>query len=196
MTPELVTVLRAPLGSLVLSLASTAAAQSYSIGETVEMHIGAGPRWRPCAVIRNEPNEPVMRLKCPVYKTPDYFQGAGEYVIERRADSVRKVGLAGAAASAPAPRPTSQGAPASGGGALKVGEYACYGSGGLIMAGLGFKVLGGGRYTDLDGQSPGTYSVSGGNVVFRGGHLGGQTGRALTPKGGFRIGAQANCEPW
>ncbi len=79
---------------------------------------------------------------------------------------------------------------------LKPGEYACYGSGGRIMIGLGFKVLGGGRYTDLDGKNPGTISVAGGNVRFKGGHLGGQVGRELNAKGGFRIGAQASCEPF
>ena len=79
---------------------------------------------------------------------------------------------------------------------LKTGEYACYGSGGRIMIGLGFKVNGGGRYTDLDGKNPGTFSVAAGNVRFKGGHLDGQVGRALTEKGRFRIGAQASCEPF
>ena len=79
---------------------------------------------------------------------------------------------------------------------LKPGEYACYGSGGRIMIGPGFKLLGGGRYTDLDGNNPGTVSVSGGNVRFKGGHLDGQAGRELNAKGGFRIGAQASCEPF
>ena len=182
-------------GASLLLAATEAQTQSFSLGETVEMHIGSGPRWRPCTVVENDTAQPVMRLKCPRYQTADYFQGAGEYVVERRYDSVRKLGLGGGTAAArPAARvPTS---PQGGGGTLKVGEYACYGSGGRVMIGLGFKVLGSGRYTDLDGKTSGTYSVSGGNVVFRGGHLGGQTGRALTPKGGFRIGMQANCEPW
>lgn len=159
------------------------------------MHIGAGPRWRPCTVIRNVPPEPVMRLKCPEYRTSDYFQGAGEYVVERRFDSVRKAGSAGAAAR-PASTPSAATVPASANGVLKAGEYACYGSGSRIMAGLGFKVIAGGQYTDLDGKTGGSYSVSGGRVTFRGGHLGGQIGRDLTAQGGFRIGAQAVCEPW
>jgi hypothetical protein len=189
--------LLAPIAAaMITSNPSPAEAQSYSVGETVEMHIGSGPLWRPCTVIRNVETEPVMRLRCPVYKTADYFQGAGEYVVERRFDSVRKLRSGAPSRSTTAPaRPTT---PPKGqaGGSLKVGEYACYGSGSRVMAGLGFKVLGGGRYTDLDGKSSGRYSISGGTVTFRGGHLGGQTGRELTPKGGFRIGAQANCEPW
>jgi hypothetical protein len=63
------------------------------------------------------------------------------------------------------------------------------------MAGLGFKITGPGRYTDLDGATRGTFSIAGSNITFRGGHLGGQTGRSLTAKG-FRIGAQATCELW
>jgi hypothetical protein len=80
------------------------------------------------------------------------------------------------------------------GGGLKSGEYACFGSGGRILIGLGFKVQAGGRYTDLDGKNPGTYSVSGDQVTFRGGHLDGQTGRDLKDNK-FRVGTMASCEP-
>ncbi len=79
--------------------------------------------------------------------------------------------------------------------ALKVGEYACYGSGGRIMIGLGFKVLPSNRYTDLDGKESGTFSISGTTVTFSGGHLDGQTGRNLRNYK-FTIGAQAECEPF
>ena len=81
------------------------------------------------------------------------------------------------------------------GASLKAGEYACYGSGGQIMAGLGFKVLPGGRYTDLDGKNPGTYTISGTDITFKGGHMEDIKGREL--KGHkFRVGAQAVCEPF
>jgi hypothetical protein len=83
----------------------------------------------------------------------------------------------------------------AGGGGLKVGEYACYGGGGSILIGLGFKVLDGARYTDLDNKSPGTYRVTGDTVTFTGGHLDGQTGRGLRD-GKFNVGAQASCAPW
>lgn len=85
--------------------------------------------------------------------------------------------------------------PTPGGGALPLGEYACYGSGGRVMIGLGFKLLPGGRYDDLDGKSPGRYAQSGTTISFAGGHLAGQTGRDVKGKG-FRIGAQAVCEKW
>jgi hypothetical protein len=85
--------------------------------------------------------------------------------------------------------------PAAAAGTLKTGEYACYGSGGRIMIGLGFKVTGPGRYTDLDGGNAGRFTVSGGKVRFTGGHMDGQVG---TMVGGndFRIGMQARCEPY
>lgn len=51
--------------------------------------------------------------------------------------------------------------------ALKTGEYACYGSGGRPLIGLGFKVQAGSRYTDLDDKSPGTYAISGTAVTFK-----------------------------
>lgn len=80
-------------------------------------------------------------------------------------------------------------------GELKVGEYACYGSGGQIMAGLGFKVLPGNRYTDLDDGNAGTYTVTGSDIHFSGGHLEEIAGRDLK-NGRFRVGAQADCEPF
>ncbi len=79
-------------------------------------------------------------------------------------------------------------------GALKLGEYACYGSGGSILIGLGFKVLAGNRYTDLDGKEHGTFSISGDNVTFRGGHLDGQVGTNLHDYK-FNI-HSASCEPF
>jgi len=85
--------------------------------------------------------------------------------------------------------------PVSNAGSLPLGEYACYGSGGSVLAGLGFKLLGGNSYTDLDGASRGSYAISGSTIAFTGGHLDGQTGRDLTAKG-FRIGAMATCELW
>ncbi len=94
-----------------------------------------------------------------------------------------------------APKATPGAAPKGAGGGLTVGEYACYGSGGQILAGFGFKALGNGRYTDLEGGNPGSYSVNGDTVTFRGGHLDGTVGRALD-SGNFRIGAQATCEPF
>jgi hypothetical protein len=59
---------------------------------------------------------------------------------------------------------------------LRAGEYACAGSGGRILIGLGFILRGDGTYTDLDGKSHGRVVFSGTTVKFVGGHLGGYVG--------------------
>ena len=85
--------------------------------------------------------------------------------------------------------------PAQAAGGLKFGEYACYGSGGTALMGLAFKVLDASHYNDLDGKSPGTYSINGDKVYFRGGHMDGQVGVEL--KGThFNLGGHGiSCEP-
>lgn len=79
---------------------------------------------------------------------------------------------------------------------LRVGEYACYGFGGEVLIGLGFKVLSGNRYTDLDDRESGSYLVDGDTVRFRGGHLDDMEGRDLGSNGSFVLGQMATCEPW
>jgi hypothetical protein len=59
---------------------------------------------------------------------------------------------------------------------LQPGEYACAGSGGIILIGLGFKLNSDGSYTDLDGKNSGRVSFSGSSVTFTGGHLNGYVG--------------------
>jgi hypothetical protein len=166
--------------------AAAYAQQTFSVGEAVE--IEASKHWVPCVV--TQPGPQVVRVNCSAY--PALSRAAGSYIAENSPASIRKatgkVGL-------PAPQPKAAPAAAAQPAGLKIGEYACYGSGGRPMIGLGFKVLPGGRYTDLDGKNAGTFVVSGSTVTFRGGHLGGQTGRALQGTH-FRIGAQASCEPW
>jgi hypothetical protein len=71
---------------------------------------------------------------------------------------------------------------------LQPGEYACAGSGGTLLIGLGFKLQANGRYTDLDGKSSGTVSYNGSNVTFVGGHLAGQSGRNIRGGTNFEIG--------
>lgn len=78
---------------------------------------------------------------------------------------------------------------------LKTGEYACYGSGGRPMIGLAFKVLPGGRYTDLDGKEKGRYVITGDKVVFKGGHMASIEGKNYK-QGRFRAGSMASCEPY
>jgi hypothetical protein len=75
--------------------------------------------------------------------------------------------------------------------ALRPGEFACAGSGGTILIGLGFKILADGTYTDLDGKNKGrvTYSADGATVTFVGGHLNGQVGTGAGNGRNFQIGA-------
>jgi hypothetical protein len=160
--------------------------QAFSVGEAVE--IEASKHWVPCVV--TQPGPQVVRVNCSAY--PALSRAAGSYIAQNDPASIRKA--TGAVGLAPAPKAAPKAAAAQSAG-LKVGEYACYGSGGRPMIGLGFKVLAGGRYTDLDGKNPGSFTVSGSTVTFRGGHLDGQVGRDLNGAN-FRIGAQASCEPW
>ncbi len=70
---------------------------------------------------------------------------------------------------------------------LMAGEYACAGSGGTILIGLGFKLKGDGTYTDLDGKSSGRVSFSGSTVKFIGGHLDGYVGTHIRGGTNFEI---------
>ena len=72
---------------------------------------------------------------------------------------------------------------------LQAGEYACVGSGGSILIGLGFKLQANGTYTDLDGKSRGRVTYNGSNVTFVGGHLAGQVGRNVRGGNSFEINA-------
>jgi hypothetical protein len=122
------------------------------------------------------------------------WKGAGQPVAtapQAPAPAPQAMPVAAPVQTAPAPQPAA----ASGGG-LRPGEYACYGSGQTVLAGLGFKVDGAGNYTDLDGKEHGTVSVRGSQVVFSGGHLDGQTGRDLKNGRSFTIGAMASCDLW
>lgn len=165
-------------------------AGTYHVGQSVELE--ASGHWVPCTVseIQGTPDNQLIRVRCPAY--PALSRAAGNFIVHDPANGLRPAtGQTGKAAAPVAARAPAQG----GGGTLPLGEYACYGSGGRIMAGLGFKLLGGGRYTDLEGGNAGSYAIGGGTIRFTGGHLGGQTGRDVAGKS-FRIGAQANCEKY
>jgi hypothetical protein len=182
-------------GAACLSVAGAAAAQvsPYTVGQKVE--IEASGHWVPCTVSDIQAYaglEPLIRVQCAAY--PALSRAAGTYIVHNNQTGIRPA--TGRIGPAPAAAPAGRPAPAGPGSALKVGEYACYGSGGRPMIGLAFKVLPGGAYTDLDGKSRGTYAVAAGTVRFKGGHLDGQSGRELDAKGQFRIGAMASCEPW
>ena len=70
---------------------------------------------------------------------------------------------------------------------LQPGEYACAGSGGRLLIGLGFRLIGDGTYTDLGGRNAGTVSYDGSNILFAGGHLAGQVGRNVRSGTNFEI---------
>lgn len=173
-------------------------AVQYRVGQKVHFSVsGEATDFQTCTVSENPPGG-LMRVRC------DQFRqwAAGNYIVYGPG-YVRPLGASTPAAAKPqpAPRPATAAkprpkpaAPATGGG-LKPGEYACYGTGGRIMIGLSFKVAANGRTTDLEGGNPGTVSVAGGTVTFRGGHMDGQVGRELSNHT-FRIGRQALCEPY
>lgn len=190
------------LGAMSLTIpASIASAQGtwrdqYQVGQTVSFTISGRPTdAQTCTVAENEEGS-VMRVRCQKFKS----WSAGTYIVYD-AENIRSSGASGIGRPAPRavqpPRPQSRSsAPgARSAGTLRIGEYACYGSGGRIMIGLGFKVTGPSRYTDLDGKNAGSFTLSSGQVRFAGGHLAGQVG---TMVGGndFRIGLQARCEPY
>jgi len=92
-----------------------------------------------------------------------------------------------------APAPASHGTPS----ALPTGEWACYGAGGRLLIGLGFRLQAGGTYTNLDNRNKGTYNyqAAAGTIAFSGGHLAGQTGRNYHNHH-FDLSSTVGCEPF
>ena len=126
---------------------------------------------------------------------------ASDHVCKRNpAEGVSSIPLAGIAGSpasnAPAPRASASTtkSPAT---TLYIGEWACYGFGNRIMAGMGFVLDSKGGYADTDGARGGKYSynAAGSTLTFRGGFLDGQVGKNVKTTG-FDISATVSCEPW
>lgn len=86
---------------------------------------------------------------------------------------------------------------ATGAGDLVLGEYACYGTGGRMMTGMGFELDADGSYTDLDGERGGDWEHDKGaaTITFSGGYLDGQRGTGVTAEG-FAITGTVSCEPY
>jgi len=172
----------------------------FAVGDKIQFSIsGKAADFQTCRVAENNP-EAVLRVRCDAFKQWDagtYIVHAPSYIRAKNTTTQTKepepTNEDNRNRKAVTPAPAKPTAPPPAG--LKVGEYACYGVGGRIMIGLGFKVLPGNRYTDLDGHNPGSFSITGNTVSFRGGHLGGKTGRNLRGHS-FTIGAQAECEPY
>lgn len=80
---------------------------------------------------------------------------------------------------------------------LYIGEYACYGTGGQMMTGMGFTLLPNGKYYDLDKQRGGSYVYNATNatISFKGGFLDGQVGKNVKNTG-FQLSNTVNAEPW
>ncbi|MDQ6756806.1 MAG: hypothetical protein M3004_07710 [Bacteroidota bacterium] len=80
---------------------------------------------------------------------------------------------------------------------LYIGEYACYGTGNRLMAGMGFTLKSNGSYFDLDNKRGGSYSFNKQNatITFKGGFLSGQMGTGVTQRG-FQLTNTVFCEPW
>lgn len=161
----------------------------YSVGDKVKFSIsGKAADFQSCTVAENIPDA-VMRVKCDAFK--DWV--AGVYIVFSEGNIRKTAPPADDGDDKPAVKPTKKTGGNSSG--LKIGEYACTGSGGRMMIGLGFKVVSATRYTDLDGKRGGTFSISGGKVTFRGGHMTTITGRDLKDNW-FTVGAQASCGPF
>ena len=102
-----------------------------------------------------------------------------------------------AAKSPPADAKPAAPSPAGADGTLHLGEYACYGTGGSLLVGMGFHLKPGGKYHDLDGGGAGTYHYDAheATIAFRGGFLDGEVGRQVRNTG-FQLTSTIHCEPW
>lgn len=183
----------------------------YRKGDTVQLKI-TDIFWQECTVSENPPGG-LLRVMCKECIEPPSgkYSRAGRAYIAYGKDDLRRPGSASTSIAGNqsarterqsletgnlgVSKPVGTLAPSAVSGSLRLGEYACYGSGGRILDGFGFKVLAGGRYTDSDATSSRSYKAEGDTVKFRSGHLDGTVGRALR-KNNFRIGAQADCEPF
>lgn len=86
---------------------------------------------------------------------------------------------------------------ANGKSSLYIGEYAAYGTGGRLMAGMGIILTADNRYYDLDKKRGGTYRYNQktGTITFIGGFLSGQIGKNVNTSG-FDISPTVHYEPW
>jgi hypothetical protein len=96
-----------------------------------------------------------------------------------------------ATASEPAAKPASPGTAG-----LYVGEYSCYDHSNQMMAGMDFRMMPGGKYTDGDGKRGGTYAykASESTVSFRGGFMDGQKATHVRITG-LHLSANVSCTP-
>ncbi|MES2987869.1 MAG: hypothetical protein V4808_08180 [Pseudomonadota bacterium] len=167
--------------------AAPASGGGYHVGQQVE--IEASKHWVPCTVsdIQMYGDQPMIRVRCSAY--PALARGAGTYIVHDSVNGIRPA----TGQTGPAPVASPKRAGPGPGNSLRNGEYACYGSGQRIMAGLKFNITGPGSYTDAYGAA-GRYRINGTTVSFIGGALGGMTGYNLKTNNSFTMGSQASCE--
>jgi len=82
-------------------------------------------------------------------------------------------------------------------GELYIGQYACYGTGNRLMAGMGFTLKSNGTYVDLDNKRGGSYiyNPQKATISFNGGFLSGQVGKNVK-QSGFQLSNTVTAEPW
>ncbi|HYV96260.1 MAG TPA: hypothetical protein VE967_02265 [Gemmatimonadaceae bacterium] len=115
-----------------------------------------------------------------------------------KTEGVASVPLASLKGESAAPgMPASTPASAADRAQLYLGEYACYGVGSRLMAGMGFKLEAGGKYAGVDGTGAGTYvrDVAAATITFHGGKFDGQVARNVKNTG-FQLSQTVSCEPW
>jgi len=133
---------------------------------------------------------------------------AGEWVVDGRMTVTdgRRCEKNPAAGASSIPLATLAGTPAPAGKPataapgqleLHIGEWACYGTGGRLMTGMGFQLEANGGYVDLDKKRAGRYThdKTAGTIAFQGGFLDGQTGRDIKGQS-FNLSRTVSCEPW
>lgn len=131
---------------------------------------------------------------------------AGEWIVQGRMtvtdstcqDNPAEGQAAVAVASLPGQRAAAVAPPAKpSGGSLALGEYACYGTGGQMMTGMGFVLSPDGTYADVEGERGGRWQHDAGaaTIAFSGGYLDGQRGTGVSAEG-FAISDTVSCEPY
>lgn len=129
----------------------------------------------------------------------------GEWSVDGRMTVTDKICTKNPSAGVSAvPLATLPGAPAPSGNPaaapvpeLHTGEWACYGTGGRLMAGMGFHLQTNGTYLNGDKKAAGRYihNKAAGTISFHGGFLDGQVGRGLKALS-FQLTNTVSCEPW
>jgi hypothetical protein len=110
--------------------------------------------------------------------------------------SMPLAGLTGRQAQAASASERAEKPASTGTAGLYVGEYSCYDAGNQMMAGMDFRMVAGGKYTDGDGKRGGTYAykASESAVSFHGGFMDGQKATQVRMTG-LQLSANVSCKP-